>query len=140
MLSIDDQHEVPHHFGFSKNLFLDPWDDPHRQQTPPHAPPTAAGAYPVIAVADVATERSRLTRCSVSSLTCMFCVCVYQVQLSYSRWSDAFSLPLTVVLGTVPLRRQTLNSYLTAVLSHSAQTPTDMDVEPSQHQSPSTPV
>jgi len=45
-----------------------------------------------------------------------------QVQLRYSRWSESFSLPVTLVVGTVPLRRPRVNSYLAAMFSQSSST------------------
>jgi len=51
-------------------------------------------------------------------VVCVWGVWGCQVVLSCSRWSNAFILPVTVVIGTVPLRRQTaVNSYLNAMFS-----------------------
>lgn len=50
------------------------------------------------------------------------------VVMRYSRWSTEFSLPVTVVIGTVPLRRHRVNSYLTVMFSgHSALRDMDRD-------------
>jgi len=47
-----------------------------------------------------------------------------QVTLRYWRWSSEFSLPVTVVIGTVPLRRHRVDSYLGAIFTGPAHDPT----------------